>query len=382
MVVRKLPVVLALIILTPLLVFPDLLNTVRITGNISLLHGEEPDWSTVSYGTTRLDLIARGNANMKGQLQLDALISDVAIIDVPRAYMKIRFPWFRLTVGKTRITWGEGFLFNAGDVLFEGIYPLANLSASELRLATDWMIVPYIPLGPFSFIEGVILPHPSITPVELSSIDRGIRAVTELGDIKLEGGLLYKGIEEKYYPFLSFKGNLLTVDWHLSGSLAIPDEEPSGDEVKENSVMSFGLLRLVNLPYRGSLSFRLEGGLRPFGEWEEVEETRDQQTADPPANGDGAAAPFSVIPDYGLFLFPEVSYAPADNLSLQLRSLISPVDGSSLFMLGVSWNPFQGFTLSFFNQFMAGEEDDIFGWDRQGDAAFHAVFEYVYGSLN
>ena len=36
---------------------------------------------------------------------------DMVFID--RAYLRARFPNFRLTAGKTRVSWGDGVLFNA-----------------------------------------------------------------------------------------------------------------------------------------------------------------------------------------------------------------------------------------------------------------------------
>ena len=184
--------------------------TTRITGTTSLVHEQESEFSLLSYGEGRLDLKSYGNENVRGQLQLDALLSEEVELDVPRAFVKVRFPGFRLTVGKTRISWGEGFLFNAGDVVFEGMSLMDNLTELELRDETDWMFVPYIPLGTFSFIEGLLLPHPRLmdgssgsgvpVAVPLSQIDTGSRIVTKALGVKLEGGYLYKGSEERHRP--------------------------------------------------------------------------------------------------------------------------------------------------------------------------------------
>ena len=85
-----------------------------------------------------------------------------------------------------------------------------------------------------------------------------------------------------------------------------------------------------------SLLFRLESGLNPFGHWEEVHSLLEN-------------------PDCGLYLYPEVSFAPADNASIFLRSLISPVDQSALTFTGLSWNIYQGFTMHFYFAFLIGE---------------------------
>ena len=105
--------------------------------------------------------------------------------------------------------------------------------------------------------------------------------------------------------------------------------------------------------------FRLESVLRPYGQWTE-QDSRDAT--------------------YGLYLYPEFSYAPRDSMTLYLRSIVSPVDLSALTFAGYRWNIYQGFTMHFFAAAMAGEENDTFGWNRPGDAGIGAELRYVYGS--
>jgi hypothetical protein len=341
--------------------------TARIRGNTSLVHEEESEFSLLSYGESRLDLKSYGNNNVRGQLQLDTLISEEIELDVPRAFIRVRFPAFRLTLGKTRVSWGEGFLFNAGDVVFEGISLLDNLTELELRDETDWMLVPYLPLGTFSFIEGLILPHPRLeeggdgipVSVPLSRVDVGSRIHTKAAGIKLEGGYLYKGSEERHRPYVSFQGGLLTLDWHLSTSLAIPTEDADRESLRRGWDISVGFFRIVNLPSSGSITFRFESGLTPFAHWEE--------------------ASSSTPPDYGIYLYPEVSVAVTDSLSYFVRSIVSPIDGSALSFAGIRWNIFQGFTMSFYFSMMLGDKNDLFGWNRPGDTTLTSEMEYIYG---
>ena len=35
-----------------------------------------------------------------------------------------------------------------------------------------------------------------------------------------------------------------------------------------------------------------------------------------------------------------------------------------------------------FDLIMTGEKEDIFGWERYGDTAFHLIFEYMFGSVD
>ncbi len=361
-------ILLGLCILLAPRVWAEIGVTTRITATTSLVHEVESEFSLLSYGEGRLDLRSYGNKNVRGQLQLDALLSEEVKLDVPRAFIKVRFPGFRFTVGKTRVSWGEGFLFNAGNVVFKDISLLENLAELELRDETDWMFVPYVPLGTFSFIEGLLLPHPRLTggsdgprvpvAVPLSQIDTGSRIVTKALGVKIEGGYLYKGSKERHRPYVSFQGNLLTVDWHLSSSLAIPSEDPDRQALRDGWDISIGLFRLVNLPSSGSITFRFESFIRPFGQWQE--------------SGPSAS-------DYGIYLYPEVTVAVNDSLTCFVRSIVSPIDLSALNFAGLRWNIFQGFTMSFFFSLMLGDENDHYGWNQQGHAALTSEMQYIYG---
>ena len=94
----------------------EVASSVTISGYTSVLRsGNSAELLAVLKSSLNLDSV--GNKNVKGYFQLDSLIADSFGIDVPRAYLKVRFPWFRLTLGKTRVSWGDGFVFNAGDVV-------------------------------------------------------------------------------------------------------------------------------------------------------------------------------------------------------------------------------------------------------------------------
>jgi hypothetical protein len=125
--------------------------------------------------------------------------------------------------------------------------------------------------------------------------------------------------------------------------------------------LSAGIFRLVNMRAGGSLSVRVEAGIRPGARW--------AAPASAPADGETG---------YGLYLFPELTYAPRDNISWQLRALVSPVDGSAWVLGGVSWNVYQGLTVLANLACQAGEEDDTYSWQGERGAAFTAGLEYIY----
>ena len=141
------------LILGPADLNAEVVSSVTISGYTSVLRsGNSAEMLAVLKSSLNLDSV--GNKNVKGYFQLDSWIADSFGIDVPRAYLKVRFPWFRLTLGKTRVSWGDGFVFNAGDVVFGSTGSISgDLSADSLRNETGWLGAVYLPLGAFSFLE-------------------------------------------------------------------------------------------------------------------------------------------------------------------------------------------------------------------------------------
>jgi hypothetical protein len=138
--------------------------------------------------------------------------------------------------------------------------------------------------------------------------------------------------------------------------MSIPTSDPQWEQWEEYLGISAGLFHLFNLGLNRTLSFRLESAVRPGAGWEEV---------------DGGT-------DYGLFLFPEVAFSPSDTVSLQLRSLISPVDLSTLNLLSVSWNIYQGLTIFSHLAVPVGDENDMYQWDQDYLTSWTAGLEFIY----
>jgi hypothetical protein len=322
---------------------------------------------------SRLDLQSSGNENVRGQLQIDGWIGDGLALDIPRAWLRFRLPGFRLTAGKTRLSWGEGFVFNAGDVLFGSLDPLAGgLDAAALRDQTAWLASAYLPLGAFSFLEAVVLPF-GVPPaaaqglgIELAGLlapraldelagGAGLRGVFKVGGVKLESGWYADWAERAQRPYLSLQGHLLA-DWNFSAALSVPFDDPHWADAAEWLAVTAGLFHLSRLGGDRALSLRLEGALRPGARWREASGAESLPAGDPAA------------PAYGLCVFPEAVLALSATLSLQLRALLSPVDGSGLALLGAACSPLQGLSLSAYASAMAGDADDLYSWDRYGPA--------------
>ena len=348
--------------LVPVNLAAEVASSVTITGYSALLYTGEAEnhLATAALLNSSLKLDSIGNDNVKAYLQLDSWITDTVNFDVPRAYIKVRFPWFRLTLGKTRVSWGDGFVFNAGYVLFGSTGAISgDLFAESLRDETAWLGVVYIPMGRFSLIEVVFLPYDPLGLGDSSHpVSGGARGAFKLDRLKttVEAGYLVSGPYWEHRPYISLHGHLL-VDWNLSASMAIPIDNPQWRQWDEWVGISAGVFHLINLGLNRTLSFRLEAAIRPGAEWEEA----------------------SGGTDYGLFLFPEIAFSPTDTLSLQLRSFVSPVDLSARSMVGVSWNVYQGLDVFSYLTFMAGEwKKDTYSLDQKESVSLITGLEFVY----
>ncbi|MDC7240747.1 MAG: hypothetical protein PQJ50_10340, partial [Spirochaetales bacterium] len=265
---------------------------------------------------------------------------------------------------KTRLAWGQGSVFNAGDILFGSLNPVLDLTQSELRSDTAWLTSVNVPLGNFSFVEAVILPPAFVmgedkdgnTTVSAEGLDKtsiGGRFYFLAGGIKFEGGYLYKGqntVDEGvvgHRPYISLQGNI-GPDWYLSSSLAIPTEKQRADnptlaDWKESWIISLGLFHMQEINRNNTLNMRLETLFLPYQNWE------NQGTMDAV---------------YGFYLYPELSWVTGSGTYYSLQSVISPLDASAMITGGAGWNIFQGFYLIAYATFMVGDDTSTFAWDR------------------
>ncbi|MBN1698626.1 MAG: hypothetical protein JW881_14015 [Spirochaetales bacterium] len=363
----------------------EMMQTITISDYFSLSHTADDDISLANLLKNRWDFRSTGNANVKAQFQIDTWLLGLdastgmpaMLLDIPRAYIRVRFPGFRAEAGKTRVSWGEGFLFNAGDVIFGGMSLPADISAAELRDETDLFASVYIPLGRFSFFETVFLPNPEAAAagpgfylpeaIDISDASAGGRIYFEIKPIAtaFEIGYLYDGEARTHRPYTSLHGHLL-LDWNLSAALSVPHTEIDPAVIAEDLDLSFGLFHMIGLEGDSSLTLRLETALQPAQRWKE------EATA---VTGPGIIEQ----PVYGIYLYPEIVYSPDSALSCQLRSVISPVDGSAVVFGGMSWNMYQGFTVGCMLSGMIGDENDHFGWGRDGDLSLTLSVEYIFG---
>ncbi len=307
---------------------------------------EDDTWKDSMIADMSVSLESKREGDIRGEVVLKAnthpLMSITTFDDVVhKAYFKSRFPSFRLTAGKTRLTWGDGMLFNAADVLYGSNDTSVSLTQAELRSATSWLASVNYPLGFFSFAEAVAMPSETGVPIDMLF---GARYYTTVKDIKVEVGYATKTLgttkSRLHKPYISFQGNL-GFDWYISSSLAIPVAGDIAKETGESWMISAGIFHLVPLPLDRSLSLRLELLTRPLGRWETGPVT------------DATAA---------LLLYPELVLSYSPFLSFSLRSIFSPLDISAITTFGMSWNVFDAFNLIGSISLATGDEGDLFAW--------------------
>lgn len=397
--------------------------TLNQTNNIYGLD-KKPYAAYSAGGTARLELMARRNKHVKGELALDftagslpelgalAMRQSSFNLDIARAYIKVRFPALKLMIGKHRLSWGEGVYCNAGDVIFGSTDQTASLTADTLRDEATWLTAINIPLGRFSFLELIAIPMEGALDLYLQDLQlaaqtgqqadnsvfninrssAGGRLVVRPGGIKIETGALVKGEEVLSYnpdppansgdpvtsysveestpgvlPYLSFQGHL-GADLHLSASTKLPlikwhdEASDSWDKTWQDSLaISAGAYYTVSNSRDHSFNFRLEALCRPWAEWKERAPKADEARS-----------------EYALYLYPEFSWSPTSQISVILRSIVSPLDLSALITSGCSWNVYQGLDLFLFGSVQAGEENDNFGLWREGGWSVNSGAKFVF----
>lgn len=276
-------------------------------------------------GTAQLDLRNTGSRDVRSWFQLRTTLardpegSATTFVDVPRAEIRWRMTagedyTIRYTVGRTRLSWGDGVLYNAGDVLNGAAPDRVDLTATTLREETLWMVAAYLPMGRFSFVEPVVLFPMAPVPRPASEIGAGGRIQGQIAEMKSEAGYLYRGTTGDHRPYISLQGNLI-VDWYAGASWSSAAEE---------GVISGGLL------YNGTSD--------RFGSWSARTEALWERAGSEVA------------------LFPEVTWSPSRLFSVVLRLQTTTEAEEATATAGVRWTPSTGLTLSLYGVGDTGQE--------------------------
>lgn len=293
--------------------------------------------------TGELDLRSTGAQGVRARLQLRATLTETdgvqeSTVDVPRAEIRAQLPLAgytpRITVGRSRLTWGEGRLYNAGDVI-NGIEPQTLEFTSEtLRDETQWLAAAYLPIGRFSFAEPVVLvpaadPGESGSGPDATATAAGARVQGQIASVKSEAGYLFRGRGRRHQPYVSLQGNL-GVDLYGAASLDIGERQP------DRMSASAGAFWSTSTPRAHSWSLRVES----VGRVERFD--RDTLT---------------------IRVFPEVQWAPSRLFSVLARSEVLVVERAGALdadntdtttTVGVSWTPLTGLRIALFGGAVTG----------------------------
>ena len=256
-------------------IFAEHRSTVELELYNTAARGADGTWTGMGMGQATLAFEQTGNRSVRSDFEISAIVTPTpagtpdAVLGIGTAYAKFRFADMRAVAGKAPFSWGEGLVFNVADAMFSRGTG-TNLMQSEFEDASAWLTGLSWYFGPFSFVEVLALPAPleavtdesdgetviGYAPPALEDVRGGLRAVTKILGIKAEGGYLYDGRDATagasafrdgaYYhrPYLSLQGNL-GVDWHLSGSLEIPDRGGFVENLEEGILLNAGIYSLT-----------------------------------------------------------------------------------------------------------------------------------------
>ncbi|MBI9100997.1 MAG: hypothetical protein JEY99_01180 [Spirochaetales bacterium] len=339
------------------------------------LNGIEKEWSYIMYGKAGLSFRSTGSREVKGEVALD--ISEAGGQMLPglkKLYVRPYFGDVRILLGKTRTTWGAGFAFNAGDIIFGSDSISFDTRSNDPRSETAWLTGADFPLGDFSFLEIILLPgsidlSDPAEPVlpKIGDGSAGGRVSFEAGDFNLQAGYLYRGSAiaglgtAGQRAYISLEG-IMPINWHLSASTTIELNGFSTTSMEESLKITGGASWDHMLGYTGdkTLSWQLEFLLKPSAQFEEYNAEADETE------------------EYGLYLYPSISFIPGSTTVFTVSSIISPIDISANTTAGVSWNIYEELNLFGYYSFQTGESADIFNPENQAGMSITVGAGYSY----
>ncbi len=322
-----------------------------LNGVITATKVGDEDITSSGLATGNLTVKSKGSKYVKSQLTLDFVsMRNLGILSISKAWIKFRYPILRVTLGKNRITWGEGAAFNAGDVIFDdyiapgGAVEGADLTADELRSVNRTMAQVIVPLGRFTYAEAIYLPYDFFSNEELGLAASGVmpddnkfsthsyggRFVTKAVGMKLETGYIYNGNSELHKPYISINGTL-GVDYHMSTSINITHGDMEFEDWKNTWKISAGSFYMFDLEDDRTLTLRLEALVKPFGDWD-ID---------------------------ALMLYPEISLIPNEEIALFLRAIVNPLDPVVNGTFGLNWKTYQGFSIGSFISAVVDDGEDV-----------------------
>lgn len=382
---KKAAFILTLVILFNAAPFGSLAAKNSISTELSasgfLSKGQDDDtWSLAALQKGRLNF--RGSSqDVRARFSLDftateSMVSPSSVdLSIYLAFARMNFEHFRLTLGKSKTVWGNGVYFNAGDLLHGSVDLAAGLTDSVIRDQSAWQAGFWLPLDDFSYFE-TIAALPLAEPfnpqknLDLEQTDLGLRWAGDWQDLSLEIGYLFSGVNLAHTPYLALQGYIPIADsgfdWYLSAADTISqDTENIEQYAKDNFRITVGLFFSHNFESGDTLALRLEALIKAFGEWE-AQKTIDPITA-------------LTEPDYGLYLYPELSWSPSSNFALLFNGVFSVIDLSASLAVTSRFKLFKNLTMINGAAVRIGEEDDTYAWKKAGGLSIILVgIDYIF----
>ena len=328
--------------LTAVPVGAQLRQSVTVDAGVGAVLPLESEATIASFATAELDLRSALDPQVSGRVQLRATALDTAtdeqnvLIALPRAFARARLPFGRrkltLTAGRTRLTWGDGQVFNAGDTINGARAATLDLGGRTPRDETVWLGAARVPLGRFAFAEAVALP--GLSPRAWWAQTAGGRVQAQVLGVKTELSYLYRGQNATTDLAAGLQGNLF-VDVYTSVNASVADG-------RVDWVGSAGLLHNGRVG-SGGWSFRLEG----LADWR----------------------------DTAVLIYPEITWSPSPLFHVFGRSEIVLTGPTSRSSAGVRWSPATGMTLSLVTQYAGAGLD---GTPAAGRFSVATSLRYVF----
>mgnify|MGYP000305487295 CR=1 FL=1 len=312
----------------------------------------DDSWQTPHQLSGQLALNTSGSSTLKSYLHLSANSTEPHLT-LDKAYAKMRWEGNRITLGKTALGWGQGTVFNAGDVV-----TLPNQPSPLLAPPTDhrWLGTFQHPLGRFSFYEIAVVAPATSEAIPTASADQFTVAARHQFQMaswhnnQIETGMAWQGTSQQLMPYISLQGGS-GLNWHVSARAEIDNHYSI-----TRQLVTAGVYGLWSRPQSSTWNYRLETV------WDSAGATTER------ANGYW----------YRHLLQGSLSLGISSRSSAFAQVMLSPIDQSSLTSLGMSSNLRQGFTLNATLSLGQGDVDDVFSHRRTGAIAFRSNLRYAF----